>query len=444
MKWLNMLEKKLENSRFTQFTSTRRLEFEFHDTYLEYADIPKLRGHGSRRNIHYEDLADTFEWYKYTNKKDIISVAITFVGGLAIYYLFLSPWVRALHIKLDSFPEILWILAAVGIIALCWQKSGNKQYVNHFTIIPYGDDKSVAILHDKNHQQIIQEIENRRTKTLKKYAVIDMTMSSIEQVHRFRWLNKNNIISFDELVRLEKQVKQLFAGFNFILSRPNSNLDQNASYEDKQFSQKLLFNTNTHYFCFRKEYLEYTGDELTFKLHYHHIPPSDKYQKIYKRDDQWSYTVLLCSFFGIASRICLLFEYYKRGHLDISTMQGFLKIAEFLPVIPVCLMALYFVHKATNTNFVNIQTSKGLIQLADDTKKQIILDEIYARRRTALRKLAFIDDLNDPQNELKKFNHLKDEGIVSDAEFTIFKQTLVERIHAVEPDHEQKEKNFLH
>jgi hypothetical protein len=92
-----------------------------------------------------------------------------------------------------------------------------------------------------------------------------------------------------------------------------------------------------------------------------------------------------------------------------------------------CLLAGRF----TKFDATVIGTPLGRMLVFDRAQQQDIIDEIYRRRTSELRrKYLAVDFLNDPQGEIAKYRRLKAEGVISDAEF----DSAIETISAARDD----------
>jgi hypothetical protein len=74
--------------------------------------------------------------------------------------------------------------------------------------------------------------------------------------------------------------------------------------------------------------------------------------------------------------------------------------------------------------YTTIPTVKGKLHLLRNKQHDQVLQELESRRLKELRKLATIDTLNSPQAELRKFEWLKEQEIITQEEFELFRQKL--------------------
>jgi len=74
--------------------------------------------------------------------------------------------------------------------------------------------------------------------------------------------------------------------------------------------------------------------------------------------------------------------------------------------------------------YTTIPTAKGKLLLLRNKEHDQVLKEIESRRTRELRGLARIDPFNAPQAELRKFEWLKEQGVISAEEFEAFRQKL--------------------
>jgi hypothetical protein len=74
--------------------------------------------------------------------------------------------------------------------------------------------------------------------------------------------------------------------------------------------------------------------------------------------------------------------------------------------------------------YTTIPTAKGKLLLLRDKQHDLVLQELESRRMKELRKLATIDPLNSPQAELRKFEWLKEQEVITQEEFELIRQKL--------------------
>ena len=119
----------------------------------------------------------------------------------------------------DNFHDglILFAITAIGVplFGLCsvFLQAGSAQTV-------FMTEPKLSILHDKLHDQILDELMHRRREVLKvKYGVIDPEKSVAESSRSFRWLREEGAISEEEYQAAIVQLSQLSEG---ITKQPDS------------------------------------------------------------------------------------------------------------------------------------------------------------------------------------------------------------------------------
>jgi hypothetical protein len=102
-----------------------------------------------------------------------------------------------------------------------------------------------------------------------------------------------------------------------------------------------------------------------------------------------------------------------------------------LPVIGIALLVgiiLAFVGSAIHWLYANdyttLRTHNGDILIVEDAQHDRIISELRARRLAALKKTAVVNRLQNPWYEVKRFKFLRDEGIISENDFNLYKESI--------------------
>jgi hypothetical protein len=91
----------------------------------------------------------------------------------------------------------------------------------------------------------------------------------------------------------------------------------------------------------------------------------------------------------------------------------------------ICCAIGYGLRRVLRRAYTVLPTSAGNLLVVKDAQHDRILTELQARRAAALRKSALINPVLSPWMELKRFNQLKDDGIISDEEFKTYRERIL-------------------
>jgi hypothetical protein len=76
-------------------------------------------------------------------------------------------------------------------------------------------------------------------------------------------------------------------------------------------------------------------------------------------------------------------------------------------------------------DYTALATAAGTLLIAKDGKHDQILAELQTRRAAAQKKFTVINPLAPPWNEIKKFKWLRDEGVISDNDFRMYRKMIL-------------------
>jgi hypothetical protein len=179
------------------------------------------------------------------------------------------------------------------------------------------------------------------------------------------------------------------------------------------FRQRRAFYKTT--FDFGEEELTYTFDNSRSKvgssIAYHKIPGRTSYRRV----KLWwlkYVTVFYLTF-------CAVMAWYYTGRNDMETLIGTL-YASTVAFLIVLLNALLLRHGGMTSFRLN-----PVLIVLQDAQQQTILDEIMKRRLEAMKKKLAQVDFNRPYyEEARKFNWLREEGVITEQEYRHARQKI--------------------
>lgn len=185
-------------------------------------------------------------------------------------------------------------------------------------------------------------------------------------------------------------------------------------------------------FRFHGDYLEYAfidgdGDKTGFNLKYEHIPGEFDYRTYRSPDMFITFPVLMVAGLGLL-------------HL-FTKEQDHIKIIGFLIVYAAVLAGVgYLCRLVLKKDYVALPVAEGTILIVKDKNHKKILAELQSRRMAALKKYAVIDPLAPSGREVAKFEWLRDQHVISEEEFVVYKECiLLSMEHVIGKDKTKKE-----
>jgi hypothetical protein len=149
------------------------------DTDFQYADFPRKSSIQIEQN----------EWLRN------VGVLWCAIGVFQYGY--------ALYLNDSSYRNAFWLF--VGVVCLAWYQSSKVIYS-----VFRAEHGNIFIIHDKNHDRIIEELTSRRKKQLLKwYGDIDPQNEMQNEIAKFKWLAEQDVISKEECENKVAQVELL-------------------------------------------------------------------------------------------------------------------------------------------------------------------------------------------------------------------------------------------
>jgi hypothetical protein len=91
----------------------------------------------------------------------------------------------------------------------------------------------------------------------------------------------------------------------------------------------------------------------------------------------------------------------------------------------------YGLRRLLKKEYTALATTAGTILIAKDDQHDLILAELQGRRAAALKNFAVVNPLVLPWSEIKKFKWLRDEAIISDHDFRMYRELILSSAESV-------------
>jgi hypothetical protein len=189
------------------------------------------------------------------------------------------------------------------------------------------------------------------------------------------------------------------------------------------------------HFDFQAECLDYKGPEWSFRIAYDEIGSEFAYREQMEEDLRSCATAAI-----VGLLIC--FGLVKHdpnsilGNNHFTASQAAIRfLKDSLALLGPPLAITYLCGRFTRAKYTSIPTSTGVISVYDDGQRNAILREIKTRRIGRLKRLAVVDRPNEPASELRKFRWLKEEGIITEKEFSKLTQEIELHQRGAASDH---------
>jgi hypothetical protein len=389
-----------------QKTFRTRVAFRFFDGHVEYAIVD---GKGDRASFssRYEDIPPKFDYRTFEPRRPVAYIQIFALMGVALALILLYPKESLLMFAFMA----VYGSALVGLSSLAHKRWFRKIY----TSIPTPNGK-LLVLRNGMHDGILSELEERRRKALRKFAMIDALGSPLAELRRLKWLKEEGAITALEF----ETYRRALGPAAVIASRPAPPSD---------FLPLTIVQKASHFhavFDFHDDYLDYRVNEgalAEFKMHYKDLPHTSEYTQVTTKDGIASFVLCLGALLGMALMNHVANDPYFAT--KIGELQALVGTALYVPAFAAL---VWLAPRASRKEFTVLPVSKGAIRILQDAHRDRIIGEIQNRRHAALRARAVVDAANSPQEELRKFVWLREQGAITGAEFENFRDKIMDSV----------------
>ncbi|TAL27260.1 MAG: hypothetical protein EPN97_17945 [Alphaproteobacteria bacterium] len=386
-----------------------KITYRLFDAYVEYTIIDS-RGDKASFSAKYEELPSRFDYRTFEPKRPILAVQLVTLMALALMLILINPN--------DSLPLLgsvaVYGAFVIGISALLRRRPYFRRL---YTSLPTRNGK-LLILCDARHDDILHEIEARRLKALRKFAMVDALNAPYAELKRLRWLKEEGAITAEEFANYRRALSVAAGGAVF----PEA--DESRDGPPLTLAQdSFRFHAQ---FAFHGDHLEYSmndGAQTAFNIKYGELPHPTEYRTFMRNDGLAALVLCLCMLVALA-----LIDTYS-GEKYFATAEGFRQtVLGMLIFIPAVVFLVFGARRYSRKEFTILPVTKGVIRVLQDPLHDRLIGEMKQRRYAALRAQAVIDRANSPQGELRKFTWLKEQGAITEKEFEAFRNKLLEAI----------------
>lgn len=386
-----------------------KILYRLFDTYVEYTIIDS-RGDKASFSAKYEELPSRFDYRTFEPKRPILAIQIVTLLALALILLLINPNEALLLLG----GVAVYGALVIGITALLRRRPYFRRL---YTSLPTRNGK-LLVLRDREHDRILHELEARRLKALRKFAMVDALNAPHAELKRLRWLREEGAITEEEFASYRRALKiaageAVFPADEEGEGGPPLTLAQDAFRFHAAFS-------------FHGDHLEYSmndGAQTAFNIRYNELPHPTDYRTLMRNDGSAALVLCLCMLLALA-----LIDTYS-GDRYFATAEGFRQtVVGMLIFIPAVAFLVLGARRYSRKEFTILPVTKGVIRVLQDPQHDRLIDEMKQRRHAALRAQAVIDRGNSPQGELRKFTWLKEQGAITAREFEDFRNKLLEAI----------------
>ncbi len=183
---------------FRQKRNWFRLEFKFWPDYVEYyARFPSNKnGGGSGFSVRYEFLPSEFACRMFISDHGAIQVTMITIALVAL----------GAFAGRDDIYLMTCGLAAVALLAIAGARASGSALVNDTFTALATQQGSLLVARDKQHEEIIRELQVRRLAALRKSIVINHDQPAWTEVKRFKWLRDEGVISAADFAKYRQEI----------------------------------------------------------------------------------------------------------------------------------------------------------------------------------------------------------------------------------------------
>jgi hypothetical protein len=421
----------MNSGEYLQKSHGVKARFQMHDAHLEYAF---LDGGGEYSfNARYETLPSSFDYLGLKQKDNSVKIVTTIVFIIWVFQLLNVKTLADMWISLS-------VMLTMGAVFIGGTFMLRRLWLKRYTAIPVENVGRILVLQDNQHNAIIEDLEVRRRNAYKKIAVVNMANSPVTEWRRLRWLRNQDILEAQELNKFEQQIRAAFPGFSLPAAQ-NELADDKAIKNDLRFEQRNFL--GRIHLTFYSKYLDYSNGKWSFKLRYEDLPAELEYRGITRKS---LFAPIICFLTLIGAMIALHWIGLSHSANYYVGPEGGLRVLKFMGIaLPIIIGATYMASRYSKISYTVIPTYKGTLEFANDKHKDAIHQELKTRRHEALRRrLAVVDYLNPPQEEMNKFVWLKEQGIITEEELELYRKKLVNIAPLAEESITFREKPLLH
>jgi hypothetical protein len=172
-----------------------KISYRFFADYLEYT-LRDAAGGAASFKVPYASLPSGFHYGLYQAPwKRLVGMqlfAVMFLGVVAI-----SIYPRQ--------PHPLFEFSIIGMFAFAASALLEWRFRKTYTSVPVPNNR-MLVLRGRRHDEVIEALESRRLRTLRKLAVIEPRNSPQAELQKFTWLKAQGVISDKELEFFRQKV----------------------------------------------------------------------------------------------------------------------------------------------------------------------------------------------------------------------------------------------
>lgn len=385
-----------------------KIKYRLFDAYVEYTIIDS-RGDKASFSAKYEELPSRFDYRTFEPRRPILAIQLVTLMALALMLMLIYPK--------DSLPLLGGVAVygafVVGLSALLRRRPYFRRL---YTSLPSRNGK-LLLLRNADHDKILHELETRRLRALRKFAMVDALNAPQAELKRLRWLKEEGAITEEEFANYRRAL-------NVAAGAKIAEADQEDNGPPLTLGQDAFrFHAE---FAFYGDHLEYSmndGAQTAFNIKYNELPHPTEYRTFMRNDGLAALVLCLCMLVALA-----LLDTYS-GESYFATAEGFRQTAVGTVIfIPAVVFLVFGARRYSRKEFTILPVTKGVIRVLQDLQHDRLIGEMKQRRYAALRAQAVIDRQNSPQGELRKFQWLKEQGAITEHEFEAFRNKLLEAI----------------
>ncbi len=361
---------------------------------LEYRFVDKAHVE-IRRNIEWRDIPPNHQ-FNSTRPSNKIRMGILCLCALIILaFQWQSP------AALVSFIIILAIVAFVVSTYIFLRGYWRERY----TWVKIGA-QNLIILDDLVHDQILDEIARRRDAALLQTASIVPHQSIRQNLRRFQWLVREEIIGGSHFAALQNQ---MLPNLSQSLLKPGFSAGSELSFSQRSLDHIYRFELN-------ETRLHYCHDSWlkggkSFWVRYEDLQISAHPDEISMSHQLWPSMIAAGTLILMITYINSLMQWNPHYGTGVAGfLYGLPILGMFLGLIPLA----YRLDKWARVRFTRLLPD---LLIVVDSNHDVILDALRDRRLAALKWYAEPDPLLTLDEQTRILQHLAAQKVISDAEF---------------------------